>query len=683
MWVPMPEEPLNLDVEGASRLARALSEDTPTHGTDVLAGYTLLRLLGEGGGGRVYQAVRAGSEHPVALKVIHAAADPGRARREYEILQSLRLPCTPRLLDFGVTGSAVYIATEFIEGRPLDQACAGLDIRGRVELLARACDAVQSLHEHGVIHRDLKPSNMLITAGPHPVVMLVDLGIAAVGDTHTLTQTGTVFGTVAFMSPEQARGERTSTRSDVYSLGATAYQVLAGSTPHDTKTALTEAIRRVGMEEARDPLELNPQLPKSLAAVLRKACAHRPTERYDSAAALGADLRRFLAGEPVLAAPASVWQRLMRRAARHPVVVTALANAAVGVTSLGLTAFSNWWFFRQPVRLIASEDKTEARLMSRSGAVIRSWRSDVREREGTPVKVATLARLPSGGRVGLLSAMYGEEFGPAQRSLACFRLEDLTNPLGTSLWVSGVGPPDIEAPSEIGEVGDDFFVGEARVADVFGHIPGEEVVAFHRHRRYGRSAVRVYELTTGRVLHEAWHSGAIMGILPTADEKGSLILILGVSNAHAVPNRLIPGTDKWDYPLVMFALRPVQGVRAGVVNLRCAEPSRPEPQVEWYRFLRLDASYWHVADWSIRPTNRADGHHEIEAYLQHPQRESNTVPTAFLIVSTDGRLIRIGTNDAYRNQVGAEAPPDRSWSLEPEPWWEVPPFTRASCRPWP
>jgi serine/threonine protein kinase len=207
------------------------------------------------------------------------------------LLSELRLPCLPQLRDFGEAEGRLYLVTDFIEGRALDEHCAAesLSLRQRVAVLARVAHALQSLHERRLIHRDIKPANILI--GAHGDVVIVDLGIAALfgeNATQTITSEGVPIGSPAFMSPEQARGERSSitTRSDVYSLGATAYRILTGSTPHDTDTSLGEAIRRVGQDAPRDPIALRHGLPRALAAVLRRCVAPDPRDRYPTAEGL-------------------------------------------------------------------------------------------------------------------------------------------------------------------------------------------------------------------------------------------------------------------------------------------------------------------------------------------------------------------------------------------------------------
>lgn len=153
----------------ARRILASLAPTTPTSLTP--PGYQLLDTLGVGGGGATFLALREGSDRPVALKVLHAHAAPGPARqrawRELDLLQETHLPCLPRLLDYGVTGDRLFIATEFVSGQRLDEhARAAPASRDRwnqlAETLARVADAVHSLNERGIIHRDLKPSNIMV-----------------------------------------------------------------------------------------------------------------------------------------------------------------------------------------------------------------------------------------------------------------------------------------------------------------------------------------------------------------------------------------------------------------------------------------------------------------------------------------------------------------------------------------
>jgi serine/threonine protein kinase len=325
-----------------------------------IPGYVLVHRLGGGGAGTVYLAVREGSDRPLALKLhnhkLGESPEVERLWRELNVLEQLRLPAVPRLIDHGVHDWRLYLVTELVDGLPLVTYCErhGLDRKARVRLLARTADAVQDLHEQGVIHRDLKPSNVLVVNRPapdrdgspvergHGRPMLIDLGVAmllADDVEQSLTLGGSTVGSPAFMAPEQARGERNaiSTRSDVYALGATACLLLTGQTPHDMGGSLQEAIRRVAFDEPRPPGDLDPTLPGPLAAVLAKAVRRDPAQRYDSPAALAADLRRWLRREPVEAGGLSGAQVVGRFVARHPIATAGLLCVVVAVLTTLMT----------------------------------------------------------------------------------------------------------------------------------------------------------------------------------------------------------------------------------------------------------------------------------------------------------------------------------------------------------
>ena len=336
------DKPSTMGFAAARRLYGALvQEEARAANLPHLEGYVLSRLLGRGGGGVVYLGHRAGSDRRLTIKVLEKPLDgsPGakRAWRELDMLTQLRLSCTPRVHDYGVHEGKMYIATEHVVGLTLVEHCRAnnLTLRQRVELLARVAEAVATIHERGVIHRDLKPDNVLIDSGGQPVI--IDLGIAfllGADVTEPLTADGVSIGTPAFMSPEQARGERAaiSTRSDVYSLGATACRILTGETPHDLgNSSLLEAIQKVGHERPRYPRALDPTLPKPLAAVLARALSPTPEDRYASAADLGGDLRRWLRGEPIGWTRPPVRSRLRYWVRRNPRLAIACSVALVAL----------------------------------------------------------------------------------------------------------------------------------------------------------------------------------------------------------------------------------------------------------------------------------------------------------------------------------------------------------------
>lgn len=302
-------------------------------------------VIGEGGMGVVY---RARQEHPrreVALKILPSHRVRGlqlaRFEAEADALARLEHAAITRIHAAGALedGDArvPYIAMELVDGETLDAwAVDGRTLEERLELLAGICDGVHYAHERGVIHRDLKPSNVLVDRGGAPRIL--DFGVARVlGSDRGLTRAGEIVGTLAYMSPEQARGDEgdVDTRSDQYSLGAIAYELFTGRVPVEVDgKPITEAARAI--VETRPPLPSAhaPGLPREIDAVVGKALSKRREDRYASVAELAADLGRILAGEPVSARPPGLAQSLGRLVRRHRVA----AGAAFLVAAGGLAA---------------------------------------------------------------------------------------------------------------------------------------------------------------------------------------------------------------------------------------------------------------------------------------------------------------------------------------------------------
>ena len=288
-----------------------------------LGDYSLVRRVGGGGMGHVYLARQAGLNRDVALKVLRddLAADPvarERFRAEAEAAARLAHPNIVQVFSAGEADGFRFIAFEFVEGRTLRRAieadgppppeAALVILRQVAAALARAAAA-------GVVHRDIKPDNILLT--PAGVAKVADFGLSrlnAEGEKALdLTQSGMTLGTPLYMSPEQVRGERVDHRSDLYSLGVTAYHLLTGRPPFEGATAFEVASRHVGtpvpsLRAAR------PEVPATLAAAVTRLLAKRPEERYQTAAELLADLDRVAAGESLAAwvAPAragAAWRR--------------------------------------------------------------------------------------------------------------------------------------------------------------------------------------------------------------------------------------------------------------------------------------------------------------------------------------------------------------------------------------
>jgi tetratricopeptide (TPR) repeat protein/predicted Ser/Thr protein kinase len=270
-----------------------------THVGVRMGAYQVEKLLGRGGMGAVYLAHRADGEfnHKVAIKIIGLPFElevlRERFRQERQILAGLNHPNITRLLDGGVTNDGqLYLVMEYVEGLPIDQF-ASADTVTKLGLFRDVCSAVQYAHQNLIVHRDIKPSNILVDGGG--TAKLLDFGSAKLLAGAEMTQTRFSMITPSYASPEQLRGEPATTLSDVYSLGAVLYQLIAGENPFGDDLVTRLRDQESGTVTLRKPL------PGDLDAVVRKALAPVASERYSSVEQLADDVRRYGAGEAVLA----------------------------------------------------------------------------------------------------------------------------------------------------------------------------------------------------------------------------------------------------------------------------------------------------------------------------------------------------------------------------------------------
>jgi len=326
-------EPLALDTSGL--LAAAAPPAVPAS----IGGYTVVRLIGAGGMGAVYLAEQPAPRRHVALKVIRPGiVSPDalrRLRHEASLLGRLRHPGIAQIYEAGTyhdgVGPRPYFAMEYVDGVPLRRHAdaQGLDVRERLELIARVCDAVQHAHQHGVIHRDLKPANVLVDEVGQPKVL--DFGVARSTDESPpslATRTGALLGTVGYMSPEQVEGgpDAVDTRTDVHALGVMLYELLAGRMPYDLSgTSMIGVLQRVREAAPARLGSVVPSLRGDVETICAKALEKDKERRYPSAGELADDLRRFLRGAPIGARRDSALYMLRKTLSRYRWPVAALA----------------------------------------------------------------------------------------------------------------------------------------------------------------------------------------------------------------------------------------------------------------------------------------------------------------------------------------------------------------------
>jgi eukaryotic-like serine/threonine-protein kinase len=354
------DEQASAFIDNAASSVERVAASVLPNGRQVGA-YRVVRELGRGGMGAVYLGERADAQFDmrVAIKLIKRGMDTDsvlhRFRHERQILAALEHPNIARLLDGGTTDEGLpYFVMEYVDGQPIDEYCRAhrLSLEQRLDLFRHVCGAVSYAHQHLVVHRDIKPSNILVTADGIP--KLLDFGIAKLlesGDEAlTLaTDAGGQVMTPQYASPEQLRGERVTTVSDVYGLGVLLYELLAGARPYDVIGKSTEEIRQIVTSDVLRPSAmaargsddvLARRLRGDLDTIVLTAMRTDPAERYGSVALLADDVRRYVEGLPVVARGDSWTYRTARFIRRRKLGVA--AAAAIVISLIGGVIATSW-----------------------------------------------------------------------------------------------------------------------------------------------------------------------------------------------------------------------------------------------------------------------------------------------------------------------------------------------------
>jgi len=317
--------------------------------------YRIVRLLGTGGMGAVYEAEQDHPRRNIALKVIRSSwASPQLLRRfeqESQTLGRLHHPGIAQIYEAGTAdtpfGPEPYFAMEIIHGKSLMEYAnaANLDTRQRLTLMIEICDAVQHAHQRGIVHRDLKPGNILVDESGQPKIL--DFGLARVMDSDTEQMTretdmGQLLGTLPYMSPEQVAADPMAidTRTDVYALGVILYELLSNKLPYTLSQHLPEAVQTIQQVDPTPLSSVSRAYRGDIETIVGKALEKDKARRYGSASDLAADIRRYLGDQPITARPPSTTYQLRKFARRNRAVV--IGVAAVFVVLITGVVASTW-----------------------------------------------------------------------------------------------------------------------------------------------------------------------------------------------------------------------------------------------------------------------------------------------------------------------------------------------------
>ena len=376
-----PPTPAFLSAPDHATLAEPDADELPL---ERLGRFKIIRELGRGGHGIVFLAIDETLNRRVALKVprpecLLSKQMRRRFLREAQAAARLAHPNLLAIYESGEDGPLCYLASAYCTGPTLSawlrSQTAPVPERLAAAIVAAVADGVAYAHERGVLHRDIKPGNVFLDASPDGLVPLADepavlcapklgdFGLARMtDDAHEATRSGAVLGTPAYMAPEQARGEheQIGAATDVYGLGTILFELLTGRPPFRGRNDV-DILRQVVCDDAPALRGLRREASADLEAICVKCLEKRPAQRYRTSAELAADLRRYLAGEPILARQATPAERLIKWTRRHPTAAALWSVTAIGLVVLMVgTALSNRWLRQERDRTLAALTKSQA-----------------------------------------------------------------------------------------------------------------------------------------------------------------------------------------------------------------------------------------------------------------------------------------------------------------------------------
>ena len=449
-WPKYPAPLSNADIW---RLNRSSIDGTaPMHtiqpnDIEAIPGYELLGILGRGGMGIVFRARQLSLKRQVALKMIltgrHARpAERARFQREAEAVARLQHPNIVQIYEVGEQNGLPYCALEFVNAGSLAQFLDGNPQLPRIsaQFVHDLAQAMQYAHKRGIVHRDLKPANILLHLDESRILKdgqiadtavfgdltcyvpkITDFGLAMhMGLEEGLFRHGAIVGTPSYMAPEQARGTsgEVGPAADVYALGAILYEMLTGQPPFNAAT-LEETAQRVLTQEPVGPTQLQPKVSRDLETICLVCLQKNPAHRYGSAEAMGEDLRRYLANEPILARRTHLPERVVKWAIRRPLLT------ACGIGGLALTSLLWWVWWNRAVTFRAEKEQ-----------IYHAWQKSEDELQHAMLTIDQMAEQPQQARSALLKAKQFYEHllenggTPARMALAHYRLGKIHERLG-------------------------------------------------------------------------------------------------------------------------------------------------------------------------------------------------------------------------------------------------------------